>query len=1054
MHPAQRPWIFSPNDAQGPLVDAAVSTDFLADEPTVVERMLAGLEASRTFRREVGRSAVRLVGQMRSASRAASGIDALMAEYDLSSQEGVVLMCLAEALLRIPDAGTADRLIAEKIGAADWRSHLDTDGSLFVNASTWALMLTGRILRADSTDSGLAAEVGHVVNRLGEPVIRNVLRQAMRILGHQFVMGRTIEEALRRSGRGANASYRYSFDMLGEAAVTADDARRHFESYLQAVRVIGDSCTGVDDLMEAPSVSVKLSALSPRFDFSQRHRATAELVERVLMLAGVARDANVAVTIDAEEADRLELTLAIFARVLKEERLRGWSGFGLAVQAYQKRGLAVIRWLADLAAACRTQIPVRLVKGAYWDSEIKAAQASGLIDYPVFTRKSSTDLSYLACAQIMLTPRARLYPQFATHNAHTVAWLLERGKKRAFEFQRLHGMGEELYHEIVTADHVVRPCRVYAPVGSHEDLLPYLVRRLLENGANTSFVNRFVHAEIPADEVVEDPVEITEGLKSALRHPRIPVPAELYGAARRNSAGTNLADATVLSELAEELRRAAEKSWRAMPIVDGSADDGQTRACLDPSRRDLEVGEVVFADAETARRAIAVAARAQPEWNALGAARRATMLCAAADAFERHRGELAARCVREAGRTVADSLAELREAVDFLRYYAAEAERLMAIPQSLPGVTGETNSLHLRGRGVFLCISPWNFPLSIFVGQIAAALAAGNTVLAKPAEQTSLVAHRAVELMLAGGLPAGVLQFLPGDGAMLAAPVTGDPRLAGVAFTGSTETAALIAAKLAERDGPLATLIAETGGINAMIVDSSALPEQVVKDVTQSAFNSAGQRCSALRLLCLQEDTADRVLEMLEGYMRELVVGDPGLLSTDVGPVIDPDAHAMLSDYLRRRAGRVRFQCELPEESHFGLYVPPTLIELDRAADLTREIFGPILHVVRFAAGEELSLVDELNGTGYGLTLGIHSRIESVANAIIARARVGNIYVNRNIIGAQVGSQPFGGMGLSGTGPKAGGPYYLERFTVEQVVTTNTAAVGGNATLFATMTQP
>jgi RHH-type proline utilization regulon transcriptional repressor/proline dehydrogenase/delta 1-pyrroline-5-carboxylate dehydrogenase len=610
-------------------------------------------------------------------------------------------------------------------------------------------------------------------------------------------------------------------------------------------------------------------------------------------------------------------------------------------------------------------------------------------------------------------------------------------------------MGEELYREIADTEAAAgRPCRVYAPVGSHEDLLPYLVRRLLENGANTSFVNRIVHAELPADDVVEDPVDATTALGGAVRHPRIPRPAELFGESRRNSAGLNLAHDTTLAGLRDELARAEDAPWRAAPIVAGRVLDGAPQRRANPADRDQTVGTVVDASAAAAREAVGVAAAFQPQWDALGARQRATMLRGAADLFERHRAELVARCVREAGRTVADSLAELREAVDFLRYYAAEAERLIGEPRRLPGVTGETNELRLRGRGVFVCVSPWNFPLSIFVGQIAAALAAGNTVLAKPAEQSPLVAYRAVELMLEAGVPPGALQLLPGDGPSLGAAMLGDARVAGVVFTGSTETAAAINARLAERRGPLATLIAETGGINAMLVDSSALPEQVVKDAVQSAFNSAGQRCSALRLLCLQEDTAERILTMLEGCIRELVIGDPGLLSTDVGPVIDADARAMLADYVAGRAGRVRFQCGLRAELARGLYFPPTLIELDRARDLTREVFGPVLHVVRYGAGRELELIEELNGLGYGLTLGVHSRIESFATAIAAHARVGNVYVNRNIIGAQVGCQPFGGMGLSGTGPKAGGPHYLERFTVEQVVTTNTAAVGGNASLF------
>lgn len=1050
VQPQPRPWIFSPSDDHLPLVDAAVCEGYLADEGVVVEGLLARLDVSTYFRRKVRRSAIELVEKIRRDGRTGSGIDALMVEYDLSSDEGVVLMCLAEALLRIPDAETADRLIAEKLGGADWQSHLGTGGSLFVNASTWALMLTGRLLRSEQAEHGWLAELAHAVNRLGEPVIRAALRQAMRILGHQFVMGRTIRDALRRAQHGSGPLYRYSFDMLGEAALTAADATRYFENYLAAISEIGRASPDCSDVIEAPSVSVKLSALSPRFEFAQSRRAVTELTGRVRELVRAAREANIGLSIDAEEIDRLDLTLAVFANALTDRRLKHWPGLGIAVQAYHKRGLATVEWLAELAAERQMRIPVRLVKGAYWDSEIKAAQAQGLSDYPVFTRKSNTDLSYLTCAARMLAPRTRLYPQFATHNAYVVAWVMERGKKRAFEFQRLHGMGEELYDELVAAEEGGRSCRVYAPVGEHEDLLPYLVRRLLENGANTSFVNRFVQAELPAADIVEDPVAIARALAPDFRHPNIPVPSDLFGAGRRNSHGCNFADYGELTELAAVLERETATAWRAAPIVDGECvEDGETRLCRDPADWDRPIAEASLADADVARTALEVAARSWGDWDGTPAGERGAILRRAADAFERHRAELIARCVREGGRTVPDGVAEVREAVDFLRYYAGEAERLLAAPRSMPGVTGESNVLRLRGRGVFLCISPWNFPLSIFTGQVVAALAAGNAVLAKPAEQGSLVAYRAAELLLDAGVPAGVLQFLPGDGASLGAAVLEDARLAGVAFTGSTETAAVINATLARRAGPLATLVAETGGINAMIVDSSALPEQVVKDAAVSAFNSAGQRCSALRLLCLQADTADRVIEMLEGYMRELVIGDPCQLGTDVGPVIDPHARQKIADYVESRAGRVRFQCELSSAHDAGIFFPPTLIELDRVDDLQREIFGPVLHVVRYEAGHTLELVDEINRIGYGLTLGVHSRIESVAAEIVARARVGNVYVNRNMIGAQVESQPFGGMGLSGTGPKAGGPHYLDRFLIEQAVSTNTAAVGGNASLLA-----
>jgi len=1042
-----RPWVFAPAGSHVQ-VDESLSRQFLADEADTVRVLLAQVQIPKRDAQKISRAAIKLVEGMRRNRQKVGGLDAFMSEYDLSSAEGVVLMCLAEALLRIPDADTADRLIADKIGDADWQAHLDRSESLFVNASTWALMLTGRLLRDDETPTpGLAATLTQAVGRLGEPVIRTALKQAMRILGHQFVMGRTITEAMRHAGQQGERAYRYSFDMLGEAALTAVDAERYLDAYAEAIAVIGADVDAGDDWAAAPGISVKLSALSPRFEFGQSARALLELSARLKHLAVVARNSNVALTVDAEEADRLELTLAVFEQVLRSEELVDWPGLGIAVQAYQKRAAFVIDWLHELARSERRVIPVRLVKGAYWDTEIKRAQEQGLAEYPVFTRKSSTDVSYLACAKALLDAGSHLYPQFATHNAHTVAWLLHMGAKRQFEFQRLYGMGEELYTQIIDAASNSRPCRVYAPVGAHEELLPYLVRRLLENGANTSFVNRFIHEGESAASIVADPAVVTAELDGVLPHPKIPLPVDLFGEERRNSAGINLADGWELDSLAESLRSAADGDWQAAPLVDGGVADGERRPSEDPYARERPAGTVKFAAADTARAALAAAHSAHADWSAVPARERGAILRKAAELFESYRAELVARCVREAGRTLADSLGELREAVDFLRYYAAEAERLFAAPLTLRGATGESNELRLRGRGVFLCISPWNFPLAIFTGQVAAALAAGNTVLAKPAEQTCLVAGRVVEILIEAGVPAGALHFLPGEGEAIGAALLRDPRLAGVLFTGSTETASTINRALAARDGPLVVLLAETGGINAMIVDSSALAEQVVRDVVDSAFNSAGQRCSALRLLCLQEDTADDVLRMLTGHMKELVIGDPGLLSTDVGPVIDAEAKRMLTDYVASRSPRILYQCPLADVHERGVFFPPTVLELDRVGDLTEEIFGPVLHVVRYASNRVDGVVDDLNEVGFGLTLGIHSRIDSFAENITKRARVGNVYINRNMIGAQVGVQPFGGMGLSGTGPKAGGPHYLTRLITEQTVTVNTAAVGGNATL-------
>jgi len=1040
-----RDWLFQ--DGLVPLVGGGepIAKLWLADETASVEFLLEHARLPAPAAAAVIREARALVESIR--RKRSEGLDAFLAEYDLSSTEGVVLMCLAEALLRIPDDETADKLIAEKLGDADWQAHIGASESLFVNASTWALMLTGKLVRAEELPGQpLKSVLARLMDRLGDRVVRGALRQAMRILGHQFVMGRTIEEALRRADDAPQ--YCYSFDMLGEAALTAADADKYFDAYRGAIEALRTRTSANADVTTAPSISVKLSALHPRYEYSQAKRAVPEIADKLEQLVVAAAEAGSAVTIDAEEADRLELSLAIFEQVFKRRSLSGCSGvFGIAVQAYQKRAWPVIRWLEELAHSRHRVIPVRLVKGAYWDTEIKRAQQQGLAGYPVFTRKTSTDVSFLACAKALLHESPHLYPQFATHNAHTVAWLMHVGARDRFEFQRLHGMGEELYGELLKSSHFDRPVRVYAPVGSHEDLLPYLVRRLLENGANTSFVNRVTRADAPIDEVTADPVEATERRLHALPHPSIPLPAAIFGRERANSRGWNLADGLELKRLAASLERTAPGAWEASPVVDGQRRSGRPVEQRDPADRRRVVGRVQWADAAVARDALAVAHEAWPEWNDARVDVRAAVLERAADRFEADAPELIARCIAEAGKTVADAVAEVREAVDFLRYSAAQARRLFTAPIVLPGPTGEHNELRLNGRGVFVCISPWNFPLAIFTGQVAAALVAGNTVIAKPAEQSSLVAARAVELLAAAGLPRQVLQFLPGDGREIAEALLPDGRVAGVAFTGSVETARAIDQMLSGRDGPLATLIAETGGVNAMIVDSSALPEQVVRDAVVSAFNSTGQRCSALRLLCLQDDTAERILEMLRGHMAELVIGDPALLSTDIGPVIDDDARRMLEEHVDGLRDRVRMMCALGPEHAHGCFFPPTLIELDSARDLTREVFGPVLHYVRYAEHRLDDVVDAINSTGYGLTLGVHSRIDSVARSIARRARVGNVYVNRNMIGAQVGVQPFGGMGLSGTGPKAGGPHYLLQFATEQTYTVNTMAIGGNPTL-------
>ncbi len=1027
---------------------AALRAAYREDETAVVERLLAAAELPAATLDRIAAKARDLVQKVRSARLGQGGLDAFLHEYELSSREGVVLMCLAEALLRIPDAETANLLIKDKLAGADWQKHLGSSESLFVNASTWALMLTGRIIRLDQSAEDLGGVLRRLVARSGEPVIRQAVTQAMRILGRQFVMGRDIGEALDRARAAEKRGYRYSYDMLGEAARTAADAERYDRSYRAAIAAIGAAAAGRGPI-EGPGISVKLSALHPRYEFAQSRRAMEELAPRVAALARLAKEANIGFTVDAEEAERLDLSLDVIEAVAGDPSLAGWNGFGLAIQGYQKRILPLIDWLSAMARRRGRRLMVRLVKGAYWDSEVKQSQERGLPGYPVFTRKASTDVSYIAAAKRLLADADAFYPQFATHNAHTLAAVMEMaGNRRDFEFQRLHGMGESLYDHIVAPDSSGHPCRVYAPVGSHEDLLAYLVRRLLENGANTSFVNRIVDEKLPISEIVGDPVARVQRLAHK-PHPRIPLPEALFGSDRRNSAGIDLTDLNRLVPLAEAMARAAGEAHLAAPMIGGAARSGKARPLFDPSDRRRQVGEVIKADAAAVDQALARALRAQRSWNDAGAETRAQCLERASDLMEQDAPALMALAVREAGKTIPDALAEVREAVDFLRYYAARARADFANPLALPGPTGERNQLMLNGRGVFACISPWNFPLAIFTGQVSAALAAGNAVVAKPAEQTPLIAMRAVELLHRAGVPGDVLHLLPGDGPSVGAPLVADPRIAGVAFTGSTEVAQGINRSLAGRNGPLAALIAETGGQNAMIVDSSALPEQVVRDVLTSSFQSAGQRCSALRILCVQSDIADKLIAMLAGAMAELRVGDPGLLSTDVGPVIDEPARETLQAHARRMAREAKKIYELPlgPDCANGTFLAPAAFEIDRPGVLEREVFGPILHVVRFRQDRLDELLDAIDGLGYGLTLGIHSRIDATVRHIHERLRIGNTYVNRNMIGAVVGVQPFGGERLSGTGPKAGGPHYLPRFAVERSLAVDTTAAGGNASL-------
>jgi RHH-type proline utilization regulon transcriptional repressor/proline dehydrogenase/delta 1-pyrroline-5-carboxylate dehydrogenase len=1018
----------------------------LADEASVVVPLLRAATLSEDSRRAIATRATLLVEGVRTQRSRLGDLDTFLAEYSLSSQEGVVLMCLAEALLRIPDSATADRLIRDKLGAAHWESHLGHSDSAFVNASTWALMLTGRLMQpsAGLGTEGIGATLRRLAARIGEPLLREALMKALSIMSRQFVMGRTIDEALSRAADWERKGFRHSYDMLGEAARTAQDARRYMEAYSTAIAAIAATSAGRSPA-EGPGLSVKLSALHPRFEATQRARVMAELVPRVVTLCRLAAHANIGLTIDAEEADRLDLSLDVIGAVLADPGLDGWDGFGLAVQAYQKRALPLLDWLAEMARGYGRQLLVRLVKGAYWDSEIKRAQERALSGYPVFTRKEATDVSYLACAARLLADPAAFFPQFATHNAHSVAAVMEMAKGRSdFEFQRLHGMGEALYEQIVPAI----PCRTYAPVGSHEDLLPYLVRRLLENGANTSFINRIADDALPVAQVIADPVA-TLAAAEPIANPRIPLPADLFAPQRRNSAGFDLSDPDTQETLLDAVHSVAGRSWLATPVVAGNEImAGMAEPVLNPADRHRAVGSVIAATDADVASAVAHAHEAAADWDDLGGDERACRLERAADLFEASRPDLLGLIVTEAGRTIPDALSEIREAVDFLRYYATEARRHFAAPLRLPGVTGESNALSLHGRGVFACISPWNFPLAIFTGQIAAALAAGNAVAAKPAEQTPLVAAHAVRLLHQAGIPLGVLHLLPGDGSVGHALVS-HPGIDGVAFTGSTVTARTINRVLAAREGAIVPLIAETGGLNAMIVDSSALPEQVVADVIDSAFRSAGQRCSALRLLFIQRECHDRIVAMLKGAAEELAVGDPALLSTDVGPVIDADALATLQAH----AGRLRslgpplLEIPLGADCAHGTFFAPIAFGLDDLAPVQSEVFGPILHIIPFSSGRLTEVADAIAATGSGLTLGIHSRIGTTVETVRRRLKVGNTYVNRAMVGAVVGAQPFGGEGLSGTGPKAGGPHTLFRFAVERCLTINLAAAGGNASL-------
>ncbi len=971
--------------------------------------------------------ATRLVEALRTRGRPRP-VEGLMREYALSSQEGVALMCLAEALLRIPDAATRDKLIRDKIGGGHWHRHLGNSQSLFVNAATWGLLITGK-LQDGAGEAGLQAALLRVLARGGEPLIRRAMDRAMRVLGEQFVMGETIGEALKRARPREAEGFRYSFDMLGEAALTESDAQAYLRSYQDAIRAIGAHNAerarrnkAPLPLRDAAGISVKLSALHPRYSRAQQERVRDELLPRLSELASLAREHNVGLNIDAEESDRLEISLDLVQSLCEQPDLAGWNGIGFVIQAYSRRTPAVIEHLIALGRRTGHRLMVRLVKGAYWDSEIKKAQEAGLSDYPVFTRKLHTDVSYLACARLLLDAPDAIFPQFATHNAQTVAAVMAIAAETPhdpdrYEFQCLYGMGEALYEQVVGANALDRPCRIYAPVGTHETLLAYLVRRLLENGANSSFVNRITDPEVPVSSLVGDPVqEAASAFPVGAPHAAIPAPAALFGVERRNAAGFDLASETELSVLSALMERGGETSFHAMPILAFDATPTESRACSDPSDRGRIVGTCADTDPADVPRAVSAAVASHPAWAATPSTERAAILSRAADQLETLMPSLLAPIMREAGKTAANSIGEVREAVDFLRYYAADARTLPDDGAAL---------------GPVLCISPWNFPLAIFTGQVAAALAAGNAVLCKPAEETPLIAACMVSILHEAGVPRGALQFLPGGGEIGAALVR-EPGVAGVMFTGSTEVARAINTALSERangDSGAIPLIAETGGQNALIVDSAALPEQVVSDVVASGFDSAGQRCSALRVLCLQNETAPRVIAMLKGAMEQLRVGDATLLSTDVGPVITEDAREIIERHVARMeaSGCRVTRFPLPSACAQGSFVAPTLIEIDRIDQLGAEVFGPVVHVLRFREDRLEATVDAVNATGYGLTFGVHTRIDDTVNRVVGRSEAGNLYVNRNLIGAVVGSQPFGGTGLSGTGPKAGGPLILHR---------------------------
>jgi len=1045
-----------PNNILNDFVPFVLSSDlqnsYRTDEKKLLEKLAQFIsQDSQSFNNTNTEALAHdLILKVRTTRLSQGGLDAFMAEYDLSSFEGITLMCLAEALLRIPDNASVDKLIKDKISQGNWEDHLQKSQSLFVNAATWSLMLTGKILDPNRwSENKLKRALNSFLNKNSQSTIRQATRQAMRIIGQQFVMAETILAALKRARKNEQAGYRYSYDMLGEAAYTDEDAKHYWATYELAIHAIGKEAKN-RGVIKSPGISIKLSALHPRYELSQHRRVLEELFPRLKLLCLLAQKYNIGLTIDAEESERLELSLKLIEKLAEDPELNYWQGLGLAVQAYQRRAFYVIDFLISLARKTHKRLMVRLVKGAYWDSEIKRSQINGIQTYPVFTRKIYTDVSYLACAQKILKNTDCIYPMFATHNAYTLASIITlAGEYKDFEFQCLHGMGSTLYDNVIGPNNLNIPCRVYAPVGTHKHLLAYLVRRLLENGANSSFVNRIIDETLPIEALLENPLEQAQKLDFN-PHPHIPQPPFIYGANRMNAQGLDLSDQIILENLKNSITPFSQEEIHAKPLISGlSKFQGDLEDIINPANLNI-IGSIQNTTASEIDQALLEANKAFISWSMTSAEHRRDCLNKAADLFEKNTPKFLALAIREAGKTLNNALGEIREGIDFCRYYAEECVRLMSSPKTLEGPTGEKNQLSLHGRGVFVCISPWNFPFAIFLGQITAALAAGNTVLAKPAEQTPLIGYLAIQILHEAGIPKDALQFLPGTGETVGAKLIHSDKIAGVLFTGSNETARLISQTLSQKSGAILPLIAETGGQNCMVVDSTALPEQVIRDVLTSSFDSAGQRCSALRVLFVQEEIAPAIIKMLQGAMAELSMGDPSLFSTDVGPVIDQEAKNKLEQHISKMKQEAELIYETPwpkDKNLTGTYVTPIAFEIENIEKLKQEVFGPVLHIIRYKESELDKVIDQINSTGFGLTFGIHSRINNKVKELSRRVRAGNIYINRNMIGAVVGVQPFGGEGLSGTGFKAGGPHYLLKLTTERCISEDTTASGGNTSL-------